>query len=237
MMLPLLLTLLVAQTPAAVQTGKLQIKDVKVGSGPAIKNGDQVTVDYTGKLSNGQQFDSSVGGDPFTFIVGAGQVIKGWDQGLVGAKAGGKRSLVIPSFLGYGAEGAGPDIPPNSALLFDIEIKKIESIKVNIRKKGSGESAMGGDTVQVHYTGMFTNGKKFDSSRDEGEPMEVTIGQTRLVPGFTMGLIGMKIGEQRRITIPPALGYGDKGAGNGVIPPKSTLVFDLELVSLEKAQR
>jgi FKBP-type peptidyl-prolyl cis-trans isomerase len=165
--------------------------------------------------------------------VGAGQVIKGWDQGLVGAKAGGKRQLTIPAHLGYGDKGAGDDIPPKATLVFDIEVKQIQSVKIQVLKAGKGAQAMGGDTVSVHYTGTFTNGKKFDSSRDSGNPMEIVLGQPGLVPGFTMGILGMKLGEKRKVTMPPALAYGARGAGD-VIPPNSTLIFELELMKVTK---
>lgn len=226
--LSLLIPLLALQSHAPT---KLQIKDMKVGTGPSVKLGDQVTVDYTGKLTNGKVFDTSIGRTPFKFIVGAGQVIKGWDQGLLGAKVGTKRTLTIPSFLGYGDQGAGADIPPKATLIFTLEVKGIQSVKETIVKTGTGAPVLGGDDVSVHYTGMFTDGKKFDSSRDHGQPMNVVVGQTPLVPGFTMGIVGMKLGEKRRIVIPPSLGYGEKGAG-GVIPPNATLVFDLELVKI-----
>ena len=81
---------------------------------------------YTGTLTNGKKFDSSVGRGPFSFILGRGEVIKGWDRGVKGMKIGGIRKLTIPSHLGYGERGAGADIPPNATLLFDVELLKVE---------------------------------------------------------------------------------------------------------------
>ncbi|MDR3686112.1 MAG: FKBP-type peptidyl-prolyl cis-trans isomerase [Coriobacteriia bacterium] len=101
---------------------KVTIKDVKIGKGPAAKAGDSVTVEYTGWLTNGAKFDSNVGGTPFPVTIGAGQVIEGWDQGLVGMKLGGTRILTIPPSLGYGAQGSPPAIPPNSTLKFQVKI-------------------------------------------------------------------------------------------------------------------
>jgi len=96
------------------------------GTGVAAKNGDKITVNYTGTLEDGTQFDSSVGRAPFSFTLGAGQVIQGWDQGLAGAKVGEKLKLTIPSDLGYGSQGAaGGKIPPDSTLIFIIEVLKI----------------------------------------------------------------------------------------------------------------
>ncbi len=104
---------------------KLQITDEKVGTGTAAKKGDTVTVNYVGTLENGKQFDSSYSrNQPFTFTIGAGQVIKGWDLGVVGMKVGGKRKLVIPPDLGYGNTAQG-SIPANSTLIFDIELLSV----------------------------------------------------------------------------------------------------------------
>ncbi len=105
----------------------LQYVDVVVGKGASPKRGKKVTVHYTGKLTNGKKFDSSVDRkEPFTFTIGVGQVIHGWDEGVATMKVGGKRKLTIPANLGYGTRGAGPDIPPNATLVFDVELLNVE---------------------------------------------------------------------------------------------------------------
>ena len=110
----------------------LKYQDTKVGDGQTAKAGDVVEVHYTGWLTNdgatkGKKFDSSLDrGKPFSFKLGQGRVIKGWDEGVAGMKVGGKRTLVIPSELGYGKEGAGDDIPPNATLLFEVELLRIK---------------------------------------------------------------------------------------------------------------
>lgn len=101
----------------------LQYIDEVVGEGDSPMEGEMVTVHYTGKLTNGKVFDSSVKrNEPFSFVIGVGQVIKGWDEGVITMKPGGKRTLIIPADLGYGSRGAGGVIPPNSTLIFDVEL-------------------------------------------------------------------------------------------------------------------
>lgn len=105
----------------------LVILDEKVGTGTEAVSGKKVTVHYVGKLTDGKEFDSSLkSGQPFSFDLGKGQVIKGWDEGVAGMKVGGKRKLTIPSDLAYGDRGAGGVIPPKATLLFDVELLKVE---------------------------------------------------------------------------------------------------------------
>jgi FKBP-type peptidyl-prolyl cis-trans isomerase len=105
----------------------LQYWDIKVGAGAEASSGQHVKVDYTGWLTNGKKFDSSVGtGRPFDFTLGQSQVIKGWDEGIVGMKVGGKRQLHIPPDLAYGEKGYDPVIPPNSTLIFDVQLVDVK---------------------------------------------------------------------------------------------------------------
>jgi FKBP-type peptidyl-prolyl cis-trans isomerase FkpA len=120
-------------TSAATGPTTLQTSDVTVGTGPTAAAGNTVTVNYTGWLYDasvanyhGTQFDSSAGKTPFTFKLGAGQVIAGWDQGVAGMKVGGTRTLIIPSSLGYGSTGAGGVIPPNAALVFNVDLLAVQ---------------------------------------------------------------------------------------------------------------
>lgn len=111
-----------AEKTTATKSG-LKYVDEIVGNGVSPIKGQTVTVHYTGRLENGTKFDSSVDrGQPFKFTIGVGQVIKGWDEGVSTMKVGGKRKLIISPDLGYGARGAGNAIPPNSTLIFDVEL-------------------------------------------------------------------------------------------------------------------
>ena len=111
--------------------------------------------------------------------------------------------------------------------------EKNMGLKIETIQEGAGEKIVeNGDTVSVHYTGKLEDGTKFDSSVDRGTPFEFTIGQGMVIAGWEKGLLGMKVGEKRVLTIPSEMGYGSRGAG-GVIPPNATLIFDIELMEIK----
>jgi peptidylprolyl isomerase len=228
----------------------LKYIDEVIGDGGAPKAGDKVTVHYTGTLEDGTKFDSSRDRDkPFEFTIGMGQVIKGWDEGVVSMKIGGKRKLIIPAELGYGERGAGNVIPPNATLHFDVELLGVKEafvdldfslpgkeevtdsgLRMIIHKEGSGDLPKPGQTVVVHYTGMLDSGKKFDSSHDRGSTFSFKLGEGRVIKGWDEALALMKPGEKRTLIIPPELGYGERGGGP--IPPNSMLIFEVELIKV-----
>jgi len=116
-----------SKQPDLIDKGNFQVTDIVVGQGAEAKNGDFITVNYIGMFENGQPFESSYDrGVPLQFVLGIGQVIPGWEIGLLGMKEGGKRRIVIPPELAYGQSGSGP-IPPNTTIVFEVELVKVQS--------------------------------------------------------------------------------------------------------------
>ena len=227
----------------------LQYEDVVQGTGATAQSGQSVTVHYTGWLHDasapngrGRKFDSSKDrGDPFEFDLDAGMVIQGWDEGVQGMQVGGTRVLTIPPELGYGARGAGGVIPPNATLVFEVELlptPERPALQMTDVVQGTGATAEAGQSVTVHYTGWLFDegapqqrGRKFDSSKDRGDPFEFDLGAGMVIQGWDQGVQGMKVGGTRVLVIPAHLGYGARGAG-GVIPPNATLVFEVDLLGV-----
>lgn len=221
-------------------------------SGTQVKAGSKVEAHYTGTLTNGKKFDSSRDrNQTFSFVVGAGQVIAGWDEGFSYLKTGEQATLIIPPGLGYGQMDMGA-IPANSTLIFDVEVVGVTEPMAYSPYSGEGKDTISlpsglryiiidkGDvnikaqptqTAQVYYAGYLLNGFKFDGNFDRFDPLELKVVDGRVIKGWQEMLPQMNKGMKVRAIIPPSLGYGSRNMGD--IPPNSTLIFDMFLYDLK----
>lgn len=264
-----------AKTPTAVVVPQPDYKltETVVGTGLTAAAGDTVTFHYVGYLYDSTKTDgkgtkilSSVdAGAPKTGTVGVGAlpggslpVSPGWDQALLGMQPGGKRTVVLPANLAFGAytipksdstspstsTGILADIKANSPLVYDFEMINVTKAVFQPTttftdvKVGTGATAYLNSSVTVTYTGWLYDatkpdfkGTQFDSNVG-GTPLAVTVG-TGVVTGFSIGITGMQVGGKRTVIIPPSQGYGLIGTSDGKIPPNATLVFDIELLSVK----
>jgi peptidylprolyl isomerase len=228
---------------------------IQKGEGIKATVGSTVAVHYVGTLADGKKFDSSRDrGQPIKFKLGEGRVIKGWEEGIALLKVGDKAIFTIPPTLGYGEREVGNGlIPANSTLIFEVELMEVveapkpfdvkgkdtvttasglKYIVVSKTKDAAAPKAAAGKTVSVHYTGMLTDGRVFDSSVERGSPIQVGLGLGQVIKGWDEGIALMQVGDKLRLIIPAELGYGANGSG-GVIPPNATLIFDVELMGVQ----
>ncbi|KAL6506524.1 Peptidyl-prolyl cis-trans isomerase fkbp62 [Orobanche gracilis] len=221
----------------------LKKKLIKEGEGwETPDNGDEVQVHYTGTLLDGTKFDSSRDrGEPFTFTLGQGQVIKGWDQGIKTMKKGENATFTIPSELAYGASGSPPTIPPNATLQFDVELLSWASVKdickdggifKKILKEGEKwENPKDADEVLVNYVTKLEDG----TIVSKGDGVEFTVEEGHLCPAISKAVKTMKKGEKVLLAVKPQYGFGEKGKAasgdQGAVPPNASLNITLELVS------
>ncbi len=241
------------QPPEGEPPEDLEVDDIVQGLGDPVGVGDFLIMQYVGvSCSTGLQFDASWDrGQPFSFELGLGNVIAGWDEGIAGMAVGGRRLLIIPPEKAYGTSGSGSgSIGPNETLLFVVDL--IASVPADLEKpavsipsepstelvvedivEGAGREVKSGDIVYVHYVGHSqSTGTQFDASWDRGRPEFIgfIIGQKNVIDGWEEGLIGMKVGGRRELIIPPDLAYGQNGAGGGLIGPNETLIFVVDLL-------
>ena len=229
-------------------------RDLVAGTGAAVVPGQTLSVHYTGWLSDGTRFDSNAGGAAFIFVLGAGQVITGWEEGFTGAHVGGTRQLVLPPVLAYGQAGQG-NIPGNAVLVFSVQIDDARvvtventpyspSLNVDLGSStrlangeyikdlvaGGGAAVAAGQTLGVHYTGWLADGTRFDTNAG-GAVFSFVLGGGRVIAGWDQGFAGAHVGGSRQLIIPPELGYGI--SGSGPIPPNAVLVFNVQIDSAQ----
>lgn len=245
----------------------LKYSDIKVGKGAEAKNGDLVEVQFKGWIIKDSSnvfadwsadstkkmeliADSYAMNQPLKFVLGSESFIKGSDEGIVGMKPGGQRTIIIPSNLAYGPQGVGP-IPPNTNLkvvielvsakqavvakMWDVDSTKFKTtasgLKYAIIKEGEGELIGKNKQVTVHYSGFLLDGTRFDSSVERDEPFTFVAGVGQVIPGWDEGVQLLKKGSKARFIIPPTIAYGNRDLGK--IPANSTLVFDVEVIDVK----
>ncbi len=234
----------------------LKYYDFETGKGPEAKAGQLVSVHYTAWREAGEVFDSTLDrGRTFNFILGAGHVLPGLDEGVAGMKVGGYRQLFIPPALGFGKQGYGLLVDPTENIVYEVMLVDVQpppppspdaprkvaeedytvtksGLKYYDFKTGNGPEARKSQMAEIHYTGWLTDGTKFDSSLDYGNPMQIPVGVGGALPGLDEGILGMRVGGARQLIIPPDLAYGQAGV-EGFIPPNATLIFEIELVDVQ----
>jgi peptidylprolyl isomerase len=240
------------KNPKTVKTASgLEYTIKEKGTGKKAQAGDKVVVHYTGKLTNDTVFDSSVSrGQPFTFKLGAGQVIKGWDEAFQILQVGDKATIKFGPELGYGDRAMGK-IPANSTLIFDVELLDvIEGVRpydvkgkdtittasglkyIVVQANKSGEPVVAGTKVTANYSAYLKDGTMFDSSIDRNQPLKSTIGKGQLFAGLDEGFALLHKGEKARLIIPSKLAFGEKGSGP--IPANADIIFDVEVLDVQK---
>jgi peptidylprolyl isomerase len=238
----------IVQPPAyQMHESGIQYQIIRKSGGTLPTANDMIKVHYTLMLEDSTIIDSSYErGEPVSFKLGAGHVIKGWDIAMTLLAEGDEANLKIPPSLGYGDKSMG-DIPANSVLLFHVKIIDIvpapkpfdvsdsnlinetgSGLKYLVVEKGNGRKLQPGMRVKVHYSGFFEDLSLFDSSFDKDQPIELTLGRGMVIKGWEEGLSYLSIGDKARLWIPYQLAYGEQG--RGPIPPRSNLIFDLEVV-------
>lgn len=194
--------------------------------------------------------DSKVRNQPVKFVLSSNSFIKGSDEGIIGMKVGGSRTIIIPSNQAYGEKGIG-FIPPNTDLKVVVELLDVKDrvvakmwdvdstlfkttasgLKYAIINEGDGPLAEAGKLVTVNYSGYLEDGTMFDSSVERDDPISFPVGQGQVIPGWDEGMQLLKKGSKARFIIPPQLGYGEMELEK--IPKNSTLIFDVELVDVQ----
>ena len=243
--------------PASTPT-ELVITDLVEGTGRAAEPGDEVSVHYVGvRSADGTEFDNSYDrGQPFPVTLGQGMVIKGWDQGLIGVKAGGRRQLDIPAALAYGDNPQGDVIKPGDALSFVVDVvsvapglpatvaenepevtiagqANVAELGVNDLVVGTGREVATGDKVAVHVKAYRADtGQEINSTWQNPTAVSLTADPTVVLPGLANGLVGMKEGGRRQLTVPFAQGFGEAGNPQLGLPAKTDLILVVDLISI-----
>jgi FKBP-type peptidyl-prolyl cis-trans isomerase len=239
--------------PAEVPT-ELVITVLVEGSGAPAAEGDILLVDYVGVRSvDGVEFDNSYDrGQPFPLTLGGGGVIAGWDQGLVGAKAGSRVQLDIPAELAYGDSGAGEVIRPGDAITFVVDVRAIvpatsaddrpdvelqpsvgaSEVAIDDLIVGDGAVVVDGSTAFVHLIAVRGDDLQVLESTWESGSVQVRVAKGQLIEGLYTGIVGMRAGGRRVVTIPAELAFGAEGNAGLGVPPGTDLIMVLDVIAV-----
>jgi FKBP-type peptidyl-prolyl cis-trans isomerase len=244
----------VVSIPTELPT-ELVITDLVEGTGEAAAEGDTVLVNYVGvRSADGTEFDNSYdGGQPYPVVLGSGGVIPGWEQGLVGVKTGGRRQLDVPPDLAYGDEPQGDVIQPGDALSFVIDVVAVvpasdpadaptDSVPVSTDATelttedivvGDGQEVVDGSLVFVEIVAYRGDtAEQINTTWGQGGPVALQASESQTIPGLYNGLLGMKVGGRRLMTMPPDVAFGDGGNEELGLPADTDLVLVVDLVSV-----
>ncbi|KAM9744967.1 peptidyl-prolyl cis-trans isomerase FKBP10-like [Menidia menidia] len=197
---------------------------------------DFIRCHFNGTLLTGEAFDSSYwrNGTYDTYL-GQGHLIQGLDQGLLGMCVGERRTIIVPPFLAFGEKGHGTKIPPQATLVFEVLMVDIfnpkDDLIVEVKEAPAGCSrrTVAGDYIRYHYNGTFQDGAAFDSSYQRNSTYNTYVGMGYVIRGMDRALLGLCVGEKRRVTVPPHLAYGEAGVGD-FIPGSAVLIFDIHVI-------
>jgi len=222
----------------------LQFEDLQIGDGPVVGFNHWAVVDYSTYLEDGTLVDSSHWyDDPYGFLMGAGQVTPGWEEGVAGMMPGGVRRLMVPAALGYGEEGTEA-IPANSNVIYDIEVLRVDEypnptpadefketesgVRYAILQEGAGKAAAEiGDIILMDYDAWWENGIIFYRSSQYDHSPQLTLGESSIA-GLNEGMVGMKEGEMRQLHIPAELAYGEEG-WDTYVPANTAIIIEVML--------
>lgn len=238
--------------PSQIPT-TLVTTDITVGDGPAAADGDTVFVNYVGVLSaDGTRFDGNYGSDPFVVTLGLGMVIKGWDEGLVGMQAGGRRQLDIPADLAYGSQGAGDAIPPDSAISFVVDMiavvpatdaagepavdiapaDNVGELLINDLVVGDGAEAEAGAKAVLHLVAFRADtAAQVTSTWSSPQPLSFELTEGGTLPGLVEGIQGMKVGGRRQLQVPFEDAWGAEGQSEIGLPAEIDLIVVIDLLA------
>lgn len=232
------------EVPSGGPPDDLVVEDIVVGTGDTADSGDFLSMHYVGvRYDDGGQFDASWDRDQtFELVLGIGQVIPGWDEGIQGMREGGRRQLIIPPDQAYGDRGAGADIPPDSTLVFVVDLieaippldvanapEPVTELETTVLVEGPGPEIEAGTTVRVLYTAVLQRtGEVFDSSWRTGRSSGFVVAAepSQAIPAWDQALVGRRVGDHVRMVIPPELGIGE----GGPIRADDTIITELVIL-------